>query len=48
MKPEREQYDFQSAAKFLNAEGIKTTTGREWTPASLRMFIKKFDNKADL
>lgn len=41
LPPETEMPDYRSGAALLNREGIRTTTGKAWTPDSLRMFLNK-------
>lgn len=40
LPPETPKPDYASAAAFLNREGIRSTTDRQWTRDNLRMFLR--------
>ncbi len=42
LPPERSIPDYAAAARFLDEQNERTTTGRSWSADSLRMFLKKY------
>jgi hypothetical protein len=42
LPPERSIPDYAAAARFLDEQNARTTTGKPWSADSLRMFLKKY------
>lgn len=42
LPPERSSPDYGAAARFLDERELRTTTGKPWSPDSLRMFVNKY------